>query len=246
MQEITHGALFSGSGGFELAARMCGIKSLWASEIEPFPIKVTKARFPEMEHVGDIGIVDGAKLPPVDIISGGSPCQDMSIAGRRQGLKGERSVLFMDYIRIVKEMRKKHGKPRFMVWENVPGAFSSNKGEDFRCVLEEIAGIAEPGVSIPKPPKGKWKSAGGILGDGYSVAWRVLDAQYWGISQRRKRIFLVADFGGESTGEILFKREGLSRNITEGREKREETPGKTESRTGVSGEVGGVQQDLRQ
>ena len=196
MQEITHGALFSGSGGFELAARMCGINSIWASEIEPFPIKVTKARFPEMEHVGDIGIVDGAKLPPVDIISGGSPCQDMSIAGRRQGLKGERSVLFMDYIRI-------------MVWENVPGAFSSNKGEDFRCVLEEIAGIAEPGVSIPKPPKGKWKSAGGILGDGYSVAWRVLDAQYWGIPQRRKRIFLVADFGGESAGEILFKREGV-------------------------------------
>lgn len=112
MQEITHGALFSGSGGFELAARMCGIKSLWASEIEPFPIKVTKSRFPEMQHIGDIGMVNGAELPPVDIVSGGSPCQDMSIAGRRQGLKGERSVLFMDYIRVVKEMRKKTWKAK--------------------------------------------------------------------------------------------------------------------------------------
>lgn len=217
MQEITHGALFSGSGGFELAARMCGIKSLWASEIEPFPIKVTKARFPDMEHIGDIGMADGEKLAPVDIISGGSPCQDMSIAGRRQGLKGERSVLFMDYIRIVKEMRKKHGKPRYMVWENVPGAFSSNKGEDFRCVLEEIAGIAEPGVSIPRPPKGKWRNEGEIVGDGYSIAWRVLDAQYWGVPQRRRRIFLVADFSSECAGKILFEREGLSRNFTESR-----------------------------
>lgn len=190
MQEITHGALFSGSGGFELAARMCGIKSLWASEIEPFPIKVTRARFPEMQHIGDIGMVNGAELPPVDIISGGSPCQDMSIAGRRQGLKGERSVLFMDYIRVVKEMRKKHGKPRYMVWENVPGAFSSNKGEDFRCVLEEIAGIAEPGVSIPRPPKGKWRNEGAIVGDGYSIAWRVLDAQFWGVPHAEDESFL--------------------------------------------------------
>lgn len=240
MQEITHGALFSGSGGFELAARMCGIKSLWASEIEPFPIKVTKSRFPEMQHIGDIGMVNGAELPPVDIVSGGSPCQDMSIAGRRQGLKGERSVLFMDYIRVVKEMRKKHGKPRYMVWENVPGAFSSNKGEDFRCVLEEIAGIAKPGVSIPRPPKGKWRNEGAIVGDGYSIAWRVLDAQFWGVPQRRRRIFLVADFSSECAGKILFEREGLSRNFTEGRKETQDIAAAFEVGAGKASRGGGV------
>ena len=239
MQEIRHGALFSGSGGFELAARMCGIKSVWASEIEPFPIRVTRAQFPEMEHIGDIGMAKGASLVPVDIISGGSPCQDMSIAGRRRGLKGERSVLFMDYIRIVKEMREKHGKPRFMVWENVPGAFSSNKGEDFRCVLEEIAGIAEPGVSVPGPPKGKWRKSGEIVGDGYSIAWRVLDAQYWGVPQRRRRIFLVADFGSECAGKILFERGGLSRNFTEGRKETQDIASAPEAGIGASGRTGG-------
>ena len=156
MSELTHGALFSGSGGFELAASYFAIRSLWASEIEPFPIAVTKKNFPEMKHLGDISRIRGDQLPPVDIISGGSPCQDMSIAGKREGLDGERSVLFREYVRIVKEARKKHGKPRFMVWENVPGAFTSNNGEDFRCVLEEISKISEEDASIPRPPKGKW------------------------------------------------------------------------------------------
>lgn len=153
---LTHGSLFSGSGGFDEAARMNGIKSLWCSEIEPFPLRVLKKNFPEAEQLGDISQINGAKIPPVDIISGGSPCQDMSIAGNREGLDGSRSTLFHEQIRIVKEMRgKTNGEyPRFMVWENVPGAFSSNKGEDFRCVLEEIIRISQPGVSVPKPPRG--------------------------------------------------------------------------------------------
>ena len=163
-----------------------------------------------MRHVGDITKLVGAELPPVDIIAGGSPCQDLSVAGKRAGLAGERSGLFMEQIRIVKEMRqadearqRTHGTdepvcPRFMVWENVPGAFSSADGEDFRAVLEETCRIADGAVSIPRPPAGRWKSAGTILGDGFSIAWRVLDAQYWGVPQRRKRIFLVADFGGDA------------------------------------------------
>ena len=141
--EYTMGSFFSGSGGFELAGHLTGVKVLWASEIEPFPIIVTQTRFPSCKHLGDISRLDGTKLEPVDIVTGGSPCQDMSVAGGRAGLKGSRSVLFMEYIRVVKEMRKKHGKPRYMVWENVPGAFSSNGGRDFQCVLVEIAGIAE-------------------------------------------------------------------------------------------------------
>ena len=176
-----------------------------------------------MLHVGDITKLDGANLPLVDVIAGGSPCQDLSIAGKRAGLAGERSGLFMEQIRIIKEMRQTDAKrkrgsktanpcgiiPRFMVWENVPGAFSSSKGEDFRAVLEETCRIADRSLSVPRPPAGRWKPAGTILGSGFSLAWRVLDAQYWGVPQRRKRIFLVADFGGTSAPEILFKQESL-------------------------------------
>ena len=219
------GSFFSGSGGFELAGEHVGIRTVWESEIEPFPMRVTQVRFPDAQQLGDIGRINGALLEPVDIVAGGSPCQNMSIAGNRTGLDGEQSVLFREYVRIVKEMRLEHGKPRFMVWENDPGAFSSNKGEDFRCVLTEIVRIAEDGVSIPRPPGGKWKPAGGIMGDGYSVAWRVLDAQYWGVPQRRKRIYLVADFAGGCAGEILFERKSLFRDTAQGREAREETPG---------------------
>ena len=225
--ELTMGSLFSGSGGFELAGSIFGLEPLWASEIEPFPIMVTATNFPEMEHLGNISKLDGGKIAKTTVIAGGSPCQDMSIAGKREGLDGSRSNLFREQIRIVKEMRQsdreagrtgKHIRPRFMVWENVPGAYSSNKGEDFKCVLEEICQIAEPDVSIPRPPKGKWGGQGAIMGDGYSVAWRTLDAQYWGVPQRRKRIYLVADFGGTSAPEILFEREGLQRNFKESRE----------------------------
>lgn len=148
------GSLFDGSGGFPLAAKMCGIVPVWASEVEPYPIAVTKSRFPAMEHLGDISKINGALIKPVDIITFGSPCQDMSVAGKRAGIKhtenGDeettRSGLFMEAVRIIKEMREAtNGKhPTYAVWENVPGAFSSNKGEDFKIVLEELIKIAEP------------------------------------------------------------------------------------------------------
>ena len=184
---------------------------MWASEIEPFPIRVTTKRLPFMKHYGDVSALSGAKLPPVDIITFGSPCQDMSIAGKRSGLDGSRSSLFYEAIRIVKEMRfKTNGKyPRFIVWENVPGAFSSNKGEDFRCVLEEICKVKDSAFSVPASDK--WANAGEIVGEGFSVAWRLFDAQYWGVPQRRKRIYLVADFTDGCAGKILFESEGLSR-----------------------------------
>ena len=230
--KITMGSLFSGSGGFELAGSRCGIKPVWASEIEPFPILVTTTHFTDMKHLGGIKKIDGRLIPKVDIITGGSPCQDMSIAGKREGLDGSRSNLFREQIRIVKEMResdKADGRrgievrPRYMVWENVPGAFSSNKGEDFRCVLEEICRVADAEVSIPRPSKKKWSGQGAIMGDGYSVAWRTLDAQYWGVPQRRKRIYLVADFGGESAPQILFEQNSLRGNIEESSKERKDT-----------------------
>lgn len=159
----------------------------------------------EMKHLGDITKISGYEAPLVDVIIGGSPCQDLSVAGKRAGLNGVRSGLFMDQIRIIKEMREASEKsgaaeirPRYMVWENVPGAFSSNDGDDFRVVLEETARIADKGAVIPRPANRKWRTCGFIMGDGWSVAWRVLDAQFWGVPQRRRRIALVADFGGES------------------------------------------------
>lgn len=207
---ITLGSLFDGSGGFPLGGVLAGITPIWSSEIEPFPIRITTARFPNMKHYGDISTIDGSELEPVDIISFGSPCQNLSVAGKREGLDGDRSSLFYEAIRIVKEMREAtNGKyPRYIVWENVPGAFSSNKGEDFKAVLTEICKVKDEQVSIYKPAK--WENAGRIMGDGYSVAWRLLDAQYWGVPQRRQRIYLVADFDGGSAGKILFESEGLS------------------------------------
>ncbi len=188
-----------------------------------------------MKHLGDITKIDGHKVPLVDIVVGGSPCQDLSVAGLRKGLQHSdlgdeettRSGLFMEQIRIVKEMRdecrlRMRGAddigriiPRFMVWENVPGAFSSNKGQDFRAVLEETARIVDKDAIIPMPEGGRWTPSGCIVGDGWSIAWRVHDAQFWGVPQRRKRIALVADFGGSSAPEILFERKGLSGDITE-------------------------------
>jgi len=210
MSKLTLGSLFDGSGGFPLGGLLCGIEPIWASEIEPYPIRVTTRRIPQMKHYGDIAKLNGADLPPVDIVTFGSPCTDMSVAGKRAGLDGEQSVLFYEAIRIIKEMRcKTNGQyPRYAVWENVPGAFSSNKGEDFRCVLESICRVKDETISVPKADK--WQPAGKIVGDDFSTSWRVLDAQYWGVPQRRKRIYLVADFTGGSAGEILFKSEGLS------------------------------------
>lgn len=209
---MTLGSLFDGSGGFPLAGALSGIRPVWAAEVEPYPIAVTRSRFPMMQHLGSVTEVHGDKVQPVDVITFGSPCQDLSVAGKRAGIhEGQRSNLFFEAIRIIKEMRAAtNGRhPTFAVWENVPGAFSSNQGEDFRCVLEEFVKIRGGGYTVPRPDKGKWKSAGEILGDGYSVAWRQLDAQYWGVPQRRKRIYLVADFAGGRAGEILFERESL-------------------------------------
>ena len=185
-----------------------------------------------MKHLGDITLIHGDEIEPVDCIIGGSPCQDLSVAGKRAGLSGERSGLFMEQIRIVKEMRNRYGKPRYMVWENVPGAFSSNSGEDFRAVLEEVTKIADETAVIPRPPKGKWPCAGCVMGDGWSVAWRTHDAQFWGVPQRRRRIALVADFGGESAPEILFERESVSRDSESGGETREGTAASLENSTG--------------
>lgn len=199
-----------------------------------------------MNHLGDITKISGYSAPTVEVVIGGSPCQDLSVAGKRAGLSGERSGLFMEQIRVIKEMRqvdKRAGRtnelvrPRFMVWENVPGAFSSRGGEDFRAVLEETARVADPSAVIPRPPKGKWSTAGAIVADGWSIAWRILDAQFWGVPQRRRRIALVADFGGETAPEILFERKNVSGNIKEGRTSWEgvtEAPQKSVGGTGVT------------
>ena len=223
---LTMGSLFDGIGGFPLAAVRNGVVPVWASEIEAFPIEVTKLRFPDMVHVGDITKLSGAELPPVDIVCGGSPCQDLSVAGARAGLAGARSGLFMEQTRVVKEMRdadRLRGRtahlvrPRFMVWENVPGAFSSSGGEDFRAVLEEIVRIKDSAAYIPRPDSGGWKPSGTIiLGREFSLSWRVMDAQYWPRTpQRRKRIYLVADFAGERAPEILFKQDSLPGDTAE-------------------------------
>ena len=207
---MTLGSLFDGSGSFPMAGLLSGIIPVWASEIEPFPIRVTTKRLPFVKHLGDINKINGSEIEPVDIITFGSPCTDLSIAGKRAGLNAERSGLFFQAVRIIKEMRfATNGKyPRFAVRENVTGAFSSNSGEDFRIVLEEICKIKDSAVSVPEPEK--WTKSGEILGNGYSVAYRTFDAQYWGVPQRRKRIYLVADFDGECASKILFESEGLS------------------------------------
>lgn len=214
----TLGSLFDGSGGFPLAGMMAGITPVWASEIEPFPIRVTKKRIPQMKHYGDISYMNGGAVEPVDIITFGSPCQDLSLAGKRNGLDGAKSSMFFEAIRVIREMREAtNGKyPRWIVWENVPGALSSSKGQDFRTVLEEICKIKDEAVSVPMPEK-KWQTAGEIVGNGYSIAYRILNAQFFGVPQRRRRIFLVADFGGQSAGKILFESEGMFRNFTQER-----------------------------
>ena len=208
--KLTLGSLFDGSGGFPLGGLLAGIQPVWASEVEPFPIRVTTKRLPFMKHYGDVTKMHGDEVEPVDIITFGSPCQDMSVAGKRAGLDGSRSNLFYEAVRIVKEMRcaTNGQKPRWLCWENVPGAFSSNGGADFKAVLESICKIKDEELSVPE--YAKWESAGEIVGNHFSVAWRVLDAQFWGVPQRRKRIFLVADLAGGSAGQILFESEGLS------------------------------------
>lgn len=206
---MTLGSLFDGIGGWLLAARHAGVTPIWASEIEPFPCSVTARHFPDVKQLGDITQINPDEIEPVDIICAGSPCQDLSIAGKRKGLEGERSGLFHTAINIVRRMRERTAGeyPRFFVWENVPGAFSSNRGMDFRAVLEEIGES-----KIPMPQGNRWAAAGLVQCPGAEIAWRVLDAQHWGVPQRRRRIFLVADFAadGRCAGEILFEPKGMS------------------------------------
>ena len=246
--KYTLGSLFDGSGGFPLAGRLCGITPKWAAEIEPYPISVTRIRFPDMKHLGDISKVSGYEIDPVDIITFGSPCQDLSIAGKRAGLKHEangdeettRSGLFMEAVRIIKEMREatNGSYPRFALWENVPGAFSSNKGEDFRVVLEELIKIVEPEAVMPAVPAKGWAYADSYVGDGWSLAYRVFDAQYWGVPQRRRRIHLVLDLGGKCARKVLFEREGLRGYFAEGRTTWQGAAGDAESGIGADDREG--------
>ncbi len=235
--KMTLGSLFDGIGGFPLAGQYAGIEAKWLSEIEPFPVRVTERRFPDAVQLGDVHGVNGAEVPPVDIITFGSPCQNLSIAGKRAGLDGEQSSLFFEAVRIIKEMRyATNGQyPKWAVWENVPGALSSNHGEDFRQVLQSLVAIADPGADVPMPESGKWLSAGEIVGNGYSVAWRILDASKgWGVAQRRKRIFAVLHLAGERAGQVLFESEGLSGFAPPGSEARQAAPGGAENRAGAA------------
>lgn len=228
MKQLTLGSLFDGIGGFPLAGEAAGIKTLWSAEIEPSCIAVTRNHFPDVEHLGSVTDIDGAKIPPVDIITFGSPCQDLSIAGKRAGIVGERSGLFNEAIRIIYEMRKStNGKyPTFIIWENVPGAFNSNKGHDFLQVLQQITK-----TDISMPECGKWAKSGMVQCGGVQVAWRQLDAQYWGVPQRRKRIFLVASFGCSCAEQILFKPESVPWNIAQSRQTKERTSNRTKGST---------------
>lgn len=244
------GSLFDGSGGFPLAGTLCGIEPIWASEVEPYPIAVTRSRFPNMKHLGSVTNVHGGEIEPVDIITFGSPCQDLSVAGKRAGLKhadnGDdettRSGLFMEAVRIIKEMREAtNGEyPAFALWENVPGAFSSNKGEDFRTVLEELIKIVEPTAVMPAVPKNGWAYADSYIGDRWSLAYRVLDAQYWGVPQRRRRIYLVLDLRGQRAREVLFEREGLRRDFTKSGTPWQGTAADATNRTGADDYEGAI------
>ena len=210
--KLTLGSLFDGSGGFPFGAILAGIEPVFSSEVEPFPIRVTTKRLPMVKHYGDISKMDGGKVEPVDIITFGSPCTDMSIAGKRAGLDGKQSCLFYEAVRVIKEMREAtNGRyPRFIVWENVTGAFSSSKGRDFQSVLTEIVHIKESQApQVPMPEKAGWPNADILMGDGWSIAYRTLDAQGWGVPQRRRRIYLVADFAGSCAPKILFDTESL-------------------------------------
>lgn len=189
-----------------------------------------------MKHLGDITLIDGSKIEPVDVITFGSPCQDLSIAGKRAGLAGQRSGLFMEAVRIIKQMQEAtNGEyPKYAVWENVPGAFSSNKGKDFLAVLEELIRIKEPAISLPEPPKSKWSKAGEVSGSGWSLAWRTMDAQYWGVPQRRLRISLVLDLTGQRAGEILFEPESLRGHFAPSITPGQATAGVVENGTGTA------------
>ena len=231
--QLTLGSLFDGIGGFPYAASFYGIRPLWASEIVPECVSVTKKHFPDMEHFGDITKLHGGKLPPVDIITFGSPCQDLSVAsGKRLGLAGERSGLFLEAIRIIREMQEAtNGEyPKFALWENVPGALSSSSRRDFKAVLEAFTE-----TEVPMPGSGRWANAGMVRGRGVDLAWCVYDAQYFGTAQRRRRIFLVADFRGTRAGEILFVPKSLSGYFAAGGTPRQGAAAYAQSGAGTAG-----------
>ena len=232
MRQYTLASLFDGIGGFPYAASFYNITSLWASEIIPACVSVTKKHFPDMAHAGDITQLHGGKLPPVDIVTFGSPCQGLSMAGQRRGLADERSGLFMEAIRIIDEMREAtHGRyPRFALFENVPGALSSARGRDFAAVLQSFTK-----AQIPIPRSGKWANAGMVRGGGVDLAWCVYDAQYFGTAQRRRRLFLVCDFAGRCAGEILFVPKSLRGYFEAGGTPRQGLTAFAESRTDTAG-----------
>ena len=232
-EQLTLGSLFDGIGGFPYAASFYGIRPLWASEIIPECISVTQKHFPEMEHVGDITKLYGGTLPPVDIITFGSPCQDLSVAsGKRLGLAGERSGLFLEAVRIIREMQEAtNGEyPKFALWENVPGALSSSSRRDFKAVLEAFTE-----AEVPIPGSGRWANAGMVRGRGADLAWCVYDAQYFGTAQRRRRIFLIADFRGQRSGEILFVPKSLSGYFAAGGTLRQGPAAYAQSGAGTAG-----------
>ena len=265
MSKLTIGSLFSGIGGFEYVAQMYGVEPVWASEIEEPCIRITKRHFPNMKHYGDITKMNGAEIEPVDIISGGSPCQDISAAGKQAGINRKcsacgmilpldfsddscpkcgaeveltRSGLFVEQIRIIKEMRRATNErfPKVIIWENVSAAISSNNGDDFQCVLSEFAGLF--GEKLPTLRPEKWCKAGEIVGDNGSLAWRTLDAQYWGVPQRRRRIYLVVDLTGQRAGEILFKPESLRRHTPQGEVPWKRTTSEIKSSLGAADRAG--------
>ena len=232
-EQLMLGSLFDGIGGFPYAASFYGIRPLWASEIIPECISVTQKHFPEMEHVGDITKLYGGTLPPVDIITFGSPCQDLSVAsGKRLGLAGERSGLFLEAVRIIREMQEAtNGEyPKFALWENVPGALSSSSRRDFKAVLEAFTK-----AEVPMPGSGRWANAGMVRGRGADLAWCVYDAQYFGTAQRRRRIFLIADFRGQRSGEILFVPKSLSGYFAAGGTPRQGPAAYAQSGAGTAG-----------
>lgn len=233
-RQLTMGSLFDGIGGFMLAAQACGITPVWAAEIEPNCISITRRHFPEVMHVGSVMELKGDEVPPVDIITFGSPCQNLSVAGNRKGLAGEESGLFLEAIRIIEEMRESTNGvyPAFIIWENVPGAFSSNDRQDFRTVLEKITKARIP------LPKSEWTRAGMVRGGTVDTAWRTFNAEHWGVPQRRRRIYLVGDFGGQRAGEILFKPESLLGYPAQGAETETEAAGNTGSGADAEGTGG--------
>lgn len=218
---LTLGSLFDGIGGWQIAARRAGVTPIWSSEIEKFPLALTKTRFPTTKQLGDITQIDGGTIPPVDIVTMGSPCQDLSVAGRREGLAGKRSGLFIRAVELIRQMRTatRGQYPKIAIWENVPGAFTSNKGLDFKTVLKTFTE-----ADIPMPRSGKWAKSGMVRSRECNIVWRTLDAQFWGVPQRRRRVFLVVDYTKKNNvEEILFKPESLSWDITKSKEIRRET-----------------------